>query len=365
MEGNFSKITLGEQIATFLKDKIKKNEYKDGMLPKEEDLAVQLNVSRGTVRSAMAILEADDLIIRVKKRGTMIRGFSLQFPDLKSVKRINLFYYGNAAEFYTLNSSGFYGYVFNAILAEASKRQYILNVGLIETEPNEKITLKKCLELEAEGNILLATTNIEIVKKILETKRPTILVDHEYKDLDIESVNVNSYQGSYEAVKYLHQRGHRKILYIDHYRGEVANPDRGRGVRDAIRDLKFPSKNYFEIKAGPKFEQSYEVYTKMRKNFPPVTGIVTFGPEMAYGFIKGLEEDGHKIPQDYSIISSGNISDYGGPKLTTVEFDLNLLGKIAVSRLADMIRGTNKGLENEQVRGFVVERGSVQEVPKG
>lgn len=363
MEGNFSKVTLGEQIATFLKDKIKKNEYKDGMLPKEEDLAVQLNVSRGTVRSAMAILEEDDLIIRVKKRGTMIRGFSLQFPDLKSVKRINLFYYGNATEFYNLNSSGFYGYVFNAILAEASKRQYILNVGLIETEPNEKATLKKCLELEAEGNILLAMTNIEVVKKILESKRPTIIVDHEYKELPLESVNVNSYQGSYEAVKYLHQRGHRKILYVDHYR-DAANPDRGRGVRDAIRDLKIPAKNYFEVKSGPKFTQSYEVYTKMKKNFPPVTGIITFGPEMAYAFIKGLEEDGLKIPQDYSVISSGNISDYGAPTLTTVEFDLNLLGKIAVSRLTDMIRGTNKGLENEQVRGFVVERGSVRDVVK-
>jgi DNA-binding LacI/PurR family transcriptional regulator len=363
MEGNFSKVTLGEQIATYLKDKIKKNEYKDGMLPKEEDLAVQLNVSRGTVRSAMAILEEDDLIIRVKKRGTMIRGFSLQFPDLKSVKRINLFYYGNAGDFYTLNSSGFYGYVFNAILAEASKQQYILNVGLIEGEPNEKSSLKKCLDLEAEGNILLAMTNKEVVKKIIETNKPTIIVDHEYKDLPLESVNVNSYQGSYEAVKYLYQRGHRKLLYIDHY-NESANPDRGKGVRDAIRDLKIPSKNFYEVKSGPKFDQAYEVYTKMKKNFPAVTGILTFGPEMAHAFIKGLEDDGFKIPQDYSVISSGNISNFGTPTLTTVEFDLNLLGKIAVSRLTDMIRGTKKGLENEQVRGFVVERGSVQDVVK-
>ena len=91
IEGGFTKTTLGVQIADFLKDKIKKNEYKDGMLPKEEDLAVQLNVSRGTVRSAMAILESEELITRIKKRGTMIRGFNLQFPDLKRVKRLNLF----------------------------------------------------------------------------------------------------------------------------------------------------------------------------------------------------------------------------------------------------------------------------------
>lgn len=362
VEGNFNKTTLGVQISEFLKDKIKKNEYKDGMLPKEEDLAVQLDVSRGTIRSAMAILEAEDLILRVKKRGTMIRGWNLQFPDLKRVKRLNLFYYGSSADFYTIQSNGFYGYIFNAILAEASKRQYILNVGIIETGAAEKSSLKKCLELEAEGNILLAMSNEEVAKKIFNSEKPCILIDHEFKNIPFETVNVNSYQGSYDAVSYLYNKGHRKILFLNHYR-EV-NPDRVNGVRDAIRDLKIPAKNFFEVKVQPKFDECYKTYQAMKSNFPPVTGVISFSPEMSFGFIKGLEESGFKVPQDYSFISSGNISDQGAPMLTTIEFDLNLLGKIAVSRLTDKIKGTNKGVENEMVRGLVTERGSVRDISK-
>lgn len=362
VEGNFSKVTLGEQISEYLKDKITKNEYKDGMLPKEEDLAIQLNVSRGTIRSAMAILESEELILRVKKRGTMIRGFNLQFPDLKRVKRLNLFYYGSTADFYSIQSTGFYGYIFNAILAEASKRQYVLNVGIIETGVNEKSSLKKCLELEAEGNILLAISNENIAKELFASEKPCILVDHEFENIPIETVNVNSYQGSYDAVSYLYSKGHRKILFLNHYR-EV-NPGRVKGVRDAIKDLKIPAKNYYEIKVEPKFGFAYNSYLAMRKNFPPVTGIVSFSPEMSFGFIKGMEENGYKIPEDYSFISSGNISDQGAPKLTTIEFDLNLIGRIAVGRLVDKIKGTNKSLANEMVRGLVTERGSVRDISK-
>lgn len=362
-EGSFSKVTLGEQIADFLKDKIKKNEYKDGMLPKEEDLAVQLDVSRGTIRSAMAILESEDLILRVKKRGTMIRGFNLQFPDLKRVKRLNLFYFGYSADFFLTQTSGFYTYIFNAILAEASKRQFVLNVGLIEAGAHEKSSLKKCMDLEAEGNILLAIQHEDIVRKIFDSGKPCILVDHEFKNIPIETVNVNSYQGSYDSVQYLYNKGHRKILFINHYK-DSANPDRVNGVRDAIRDLKIPSKNFYEVKSAPKLEESYKLYQTMKNNFPPVTGIVSFGPEMSFGFIKGMEENGFKIPQDYSFISSGNISDQGAPKLTTVEFDLNLLGRIVVTRLLDKINGTAKGEANDMVRGLVTERGSVRDISK-
>ena len=363
IEGGFTKTTLGVQIADFLKDKIKKNEYKDGMLPKEEDLAVQLNVSRGTVRSAMAILEGEELITRIKKRGTMIRGFNLQFPDLKRVKRLNLFYFGGSTDFFSMQASGFYSFIFNAILAEASKRQYVLNVCLIEDGLQEKASLKRGLELEAEGNILFAITDEEIVKKILNSEKPSILIDHEFKDVPMECVNVDSYQGSYDSVQYLYDRGHRKILFLNHHY-EHKNPDRIRGVRDAIRDLKIPAKNYHEIKMSPRYDASYATYLKVKDNFPQVTGIVAFGPEMAFGFIKGLEESGFSIPKDYSIISSGNISDQGAPKLTTMEFDLNHFGQIVISRLVDKIKGTNKGIENKMVRGRVTERGSVRDISK-
>ena len=61
------------RIADELKQAISRTGYAPGdLLPKEIDLAKQYDISRATLRNALAILENDGWIIRKKRFGTIV-----------------------------------------------------------------------------------------------------------------------------------------------------------------------------------------------------------------------------------------------------------------------------------------------------
>lgn len=68
-------IPIAEQVATLLHGRIVEGKYLPGeRLPSEADLADELGVSRGTVRSALAVLATAGLIVRRQGDGTYVTG---------------------------------------------------------------------------------------------------------------------------------------------------------------------------------------------------------------------------------------------------------------------------------------------------
>ena len=56
-----------------LKNAIIQDQYPDRRIPPERELAVELNVSQGTLRHALDRLESEGLIERIRSRGTFVR----------------------------------------------------------------------------------------------------------------------------------------------------------------------------------------------------------------------------------------------------------------------------------------------------
>ena len=64
---------LYHQLRSFLRDQIQRGELRDGQqLPREEDLARRLGISRVTVRLALAELAEEGLLVRQRGRGTRV-----------------------------------------------------------------------------------------------------------------------------------------------------------------------------------------------------------------------------------------------------------------------------------------------------
>jgi GntR family transcriptional regulator len=72
-------ITQTEQI---LRQAIEEGQFASGRLPTEVELAEQLGVSRETVRLATERLQTDGLLIKIRRRGTFLRG-RIATPTLK------------------------------------------------------------------------------------------------------------------------------------------------------------------------------------------------------------------------------------------------------------------------------------------
>ena len=70
--------TLTEQIKAYIKERIVNNEFADGRIPPETELANLLGVSRTTIRDALSRLEIEGVVVRKQGAGTFINKPILQ-----------------------------------------------------------------------------------------------------------------------------------------------------------------------------------------------------------------------------------------------------------------------------------------------
>ena len=70
--------SLTEQTKLYIKQRILNNEFSDGRIPSEPELATALGVSRTTVREALSRLENEGAIIRKQGAGTFVNQTGLQ-----------------------------------------------------------------------------------------------------------------------------------------------------------------------------------------------------------------------------------------------------------------------------------------------
>lgn len=70
--------TLTEQIKSHIKEQIVNNEFEDGRIPSETELANVLGVSRTTIRDALSRLEIEGAVVRKQGAGTFVNEPILQ-----------------------------------------------------------------------------------------------------------------------------------------------------------------------------------------------------------------------------------------------------------------------------------------------
>ncbi len=70
--------SLTEQVKSHLKQRILNEEFEEGRIPSETDLASELGVSRTTIRDALSRLELEGAIFRKQGAGTFINEAGLQ-----------------------------------------------------------------------------------------------------------------------------------------------------------------------------------------------------------------------------------------------------------------------------------------------
>lgn len=76
------------QVVADLRTAIDRGRYPAGaVLPREQDLVEKYNLSRGTVRRAIAQLEREGLVTRVRKRGTVVRSYQRMLWRLSEFER--------------------------------------------------------------------------------------------------------------------------------------------------------------------------------------------------------------------------------------------------------------------------------------
>lgn len=235
----------------------------------------------------------------------------------------------------------FYGEIIQAIQACADSLGYTLALLIVENSAAQKQIADRARGLG--GLIILGAGTIteELINVTIEQGLPTVLVDVHAPAEQIDCILAGNMMGAYSAVKYLVDKGYRRIAclrgpnkypsLIDRFRGyTLALEEAGIAVDPALVQVSlsegFPNKGYREMKS-------------LLERHVEVDAVFCISDRTAFGALDALREAEIRVPNDIAVVGFDNVeqSAYTNPPLTTVNIPKAQMGDLAMRRLHQLM----------------------------
>lgn len=210
-----------------------------------------------------------------------------------------------------------------------------------------------------DGIIFIGRFNGEYVNFISSRIKNQVFYTGYSPSFDCDSVWYNFNNSGYKQCEYLIKKGHKQIGFLGNS-SVYKNKEKVLGITSALEDYNLSVRNEFFI-----YEENFEdkiLDLFNIKNAP--TAIICQWDYTAIKLIKFLYENGIKVPDDISIIGSGNteMSSLSIPALSTLELNIDYSCEVAVSLILKRIRNPQKPYENITINSVLVERESVKDI---
>ena len=316
-----------------LKQQIASGVYPNGMLPVEPDLAVQLQVSRKTLRSALSRLALENRISRVKGEGTFIHS-----PEERKDKILVML---RNVEDITFPER----YILPGIQQEAAAMNLLVETcAIISLTADSVENAVRSIQRKNYCGILLLDAHFRgdepIVDILKQTGLPVLLPHAAPGDAErppFAVMGTDYRQVIRDGMQYLVNLGHRRIAYV------------------AYRELRIDKESYFRLREELGLDPNPELYaamtshnqhdvimTGMEKFFGGLrempTAVLCFSDYFALCLYEYLKKHQLRIPEDIAVLSIGGMigCDFLSPPLSSLDFDCMAIGRIAVRTLMEM-----------------------------
>lgn len=221
-------------------------------------------------------------------------------------------------------------------------RGYTLTFSMISADTEESL-LERILRSHAfDGCILLSQQAAHMVlPALVERGTPTVCIGHDPLHPEVSSVDVDNFDGAYQAAAHLISLGHERIAAVLGNRELPETRERLRGFRKAFADAGMRLDNDL-IDAGDYSQRfGYEVTRSLADQCHPPTAIFFAGDSMAMGGLLALNEAGISVPHDVAIVGFDDLptAAYTVPPLTTIRQPILEKGEYAANMLFDIIDG--------------------------
>ena len=233
--------------------------------------------------------------------------------------------------------------------------------------------LNKVAAWNTDGLLLFWMLDDDALRVYKHYRKPVVCVDT-YISREVIDQFENSFvnigledeQGTYEAIKYLTDLGHKKIAFLSDNR-EGVDLRRFRGYRQALEEagIEYSDKDFFELRSGKdEIDASFDRLAGKAKKYDAV---FCCSDVYASLFIRACEKVGLKVPEDVSVMGFDDTfpSILSRPKLTTVHQDIEKKGKLAIETLLKMIQGVPPKSDQIILKPYVIERDSTSSRHKG
>ena len=330
------------------------------VLPTELELATQLKVARNTVRQALAELERDGIVHRIRGKGTFINQNGWQ-SQMKS-QDMGLF-----AIVLPELLTAYYPDLQHGFESVISENHAQVIVSSAKNDPvRQSHEILQLISKSVSGVAILPTskTSPKFQFNALQKQGiPLVFCARRVSGVQAPLVYIPYLQVGRMAGEELVKHGHRRVAmyYTLPKSGISASPsplDYAVGLREVLRrngsDLPEELILYSDTDTFDPCVQEKEAWQNIEKLFSrpdhPTAIMVSYDnvAEMVY---VGLQRMGLRIPEDVSIISFGSKKRQGTiiRRLQSVVIDGEEIGRRAASLLNEMCNGQRSILDDEEI----------------
>jgi DNA-binding LacI/PurR family transcriptional regulator len=259
-------------------------------------------------------------------------------------------------------SNQFYSFVIEGMVKEAADKNFNLLFSYVENVYNGYQNLPPVIrEKNVDGVLLIGRVEAKMVKDIQERRLPVLAIDNYPFLKAVDTVQIDNKQGGLAAVEHLIQLGHKNIGLLSIAKGRPSIDERKEGWRNAHTKYHLAANDVFAFECESlSFQSGYEKTKKVLKKHKKITALFCVNDEMAAGALRAAHEIGRSIPSDLSVVGFDNItmSNYTDPSLTTVSAAKEYMGKLAVSRVLEMIENKETPPKRQEVPVELIVRNS-------
>lgn len=183
------------------------------------------------------------------------------------------------------------------------------------------------------------------LKKIGSFGSNIIALDRQQKNIEADTVTMDSFTGAKMQVEYLAGLGHKRIAVIHGTTNNLPGEDRLNGYMAAMREQGIEVLPNYVVSGYFNEEQAYEAAVRLMGQNPRPTAVIAHNNLMCIGAYKALRDLNVKIPEEVSLIGFDDFdfADYLEPSLTLIDRPLKTMGEVAGKMLIERIEGKYDG----------------------
>jgi LacI family transcriptional regulator len=192
------------------------------------------------------------------------------------------------------------------------------------------------------AGVILATGTVDsaFLRELQALEVPFVVAGSHVRPLWANCVTADYAHGIELAVAHLVERGRRRIALVNGPPTTTSSAEKRKGFCLAQSTHELDDSTDLVL-AGKAFtpEAGYQETVRLLAQAADVEGVVYGNDPMAIGGMRALKESGRRVPEDVSVAGyyDYELGRFSEPPLTSVHFDLELVGRIAARRLCMML----------------------------
>lgn len=232
----------------------------------------------------------------------------------------------------------YFSAVINSFKVEAERLGYDItfishNIGNMQMSYYDHCKYRKC-----DGVVIACVDfNDPAVVELIQSEIPTVTIDHIFNDCT--AILSNNLRGANDLVRYIYEKGHRKIAFI-HGENTSVTKNRLAGFYKACNELGLTIPKEYIKQARYHDPKSSGLATRELLNLPVPPSCIMYPDDFSFiGGMNEIEKHGLIIPDDISVAGYDGIylSQVLRPRLCTFKQNTEALGKEAAIHLVKAI----------------------------